>query len=138
MAWLRKKGLDTIDYTLLAKRGLIRRSEEKPLSLKVDSRGMIDLTQINNEGRRNDLNSTSSNVNNGNTNPFNFLDNLANSSSSNNLSSDFLAPNPKTNESDAEIISLKIKIDDLEYKLAQLVDKLIIIESKLSSFENKF
>lgn len=138
MAWLRKKGLDTIDYTLLAKRGLIKKPEEKPLSFKVDSRGMVDLTQVKDERRMGDSNSTSSNSDGNIANPFNFLDNLGNSSSSSSLSPDFLAPNPRTNESDAEISSLKIKIDDLEYKLAQLVDKLIMIESKLSNFENKF
>ena len=120
---MKKSGVETIDYTLLQKKGFIRKPDEKKSGLKVDSHGMIDLTSSA-------ISEPVSQTTTGTQNPFGFLDSLAQSSTPQNSS------NISSSDS-AEMSTLKIKIDDLEYKLSQLVDKLSLIESKLGSFESK-
>lgn len=125
MGFMRKSGIETIDYTLLQKKGFIKKPEENKSGLKVDSQGMLDLTS-----NANSQSGTPAQMNNESINPFGFLDSLAQSSSSSGLG------NISSNDN-AEISTLKIKIDDLEFKLAQLIDKLSIIESKLGNFESR-
>lgn len=133
MGILSKKGPDTIDYTYLQKKGLIKKKVEKEPLYKVNSQGMIDLTSNSNSIKpvsepvvtQTETSPTMA------QNPFGFLDNLA-SASANNTSLESSKPldNP-------DFGAMKIKIDDLEYKLDRLVEKLSLIESKLGSFESK-
>ena len=125
MGLIKKRGVETIDYTLLQKRGFIKKPEEKKNAFKVDSSGMIDLT--GNAAISTDNNQANANIN---SNPFGFLDSLAQGSSN-------VSASPSLNNDNPEISALKIKIDDLEYKLSQLIEKLSKVESKLGNFENK-
>jgi len=52
--------------------------------------------------------------------PFDFLDNLASSA-------------PQQSASNTDIQSLQNKIEDLEYKLERLVDKIVALESRLNA-----
>ncbi len=133
MGLLGKKGVETIDYTLLQKKGFIKKTERVKPGFKVDSAGMIDLTSTAN----NSIPPVS--TDNSNSNPFGFLDSLAQSSSStsDNLSSSGYPSTSNIQSDGVEMNALKIKIDDLEYKLSQLLEKLSLVESKMGKFEEK-
>jgi hypothetical protein len=133
------KGAD-IDYTLLQKKGIIKKKTEKELPYKINSKGEIDLTQPTADFKP--LSEASmSNSSISNENPFNFLDNLAKSSSDSASQNDFVSDpfsgTAPTKDKGEEITAMKIKVEDLEYKLERLIDKLSMIESKLDGFEKK-
>ena len=123
MGILGKKGVETIDYTLLQKKGFIKKKEEQKTPYSVDSQGMVDLT--GNAAKTDSMSADSS------SSPFGFLDSLAGASSSNSSASHF------DSNGGVEINAIRIKIDDLEYKLSNLLEKLALIESKLDNFERK-
>jgi len=131
--------IDTIDYTYLQKKGFIKKREGKKPPFKVDSKGMIDFTTMENDSLGNSQKITDNNSNN----PFSFLNNISEASKDNQsnttnpLSDSFSTSASNISDGNAEINSVKIKIDDLEFKLAQLVDKLSLIEGKLENFERR-
>ena len=126
MGIIHKKGVETIDYTLLQKKGFIKKGVKKELPFKVDSRGMIDLTpKIADEA-----NNVIANAGN-NGGPFNFLDSLAGLGGSQSVQQ------PVAQENNSDFNTIKVKIDDLEYKLERLVEKILVVESKLENFERK-
>lgn len=136
MALIKRRGLDTIDYTLLQKKGFIKKPAEKKSLFNVNSSGIVDFTSVAKEN--NALSSSQATVQSEPSSPLSFFDSfsqnagtIANSGSEISTATNFL------NQSDSEVNFLKIKIDDLEYKLAQLVDKLSLIECKLGNFESK-
>jgi hypothetical protein len=134
MGIFNNKGTD-IDYTLLQKKGFIKKKEEPKSPYKVNSQGMIDLTQGPALSEKPILN----NNQNDTQSPFGFLDNLAQIASNNNSS--IYPENNNTsnqnNENNGSIIAMKNKVDDLEFKLERLMEKLSLIESKLDGFEKK-
>ena len=137
MGLLSKRGIDVIDYTLLQKKGLMKKAPEVKKDYSVNSQGFVDLTS-GNQNISNLAENASSSVNtNQSSDLFGFLDNIAQSSASQqNSNLDIQTSNQNINN--GEVNSLKIKIDDLEYKLTNLIDKLGLIESKLQNFESKF
>ncbi len=124
MGILGKKEPD-IDYTLLQKKGILKKAEEKKLPFKFDKSGMVDLTQVNANASVNNNDITTSLSASGDI--FGALDNLANANSQAN-------PLPANLN---DINSIKVKIDDLEYKLDRFMEKIQVIESKLKNFERK-
>jgi len=125
-----KKGVDMIDYTFLQKKGMIKKEKDKKSSFKVNSQGLIDLTSATSE----QVNAANTSEN---SNPFSFLDNLAQGSGEGSSSNGLLNSSSEQGVDNVEVSSLKIKIDDLEYKISTLVDKLSMIESKLENFEKR-
>lgn len=113
MGLFKKESGDIIDYTLLQKKGILKLPKQKE--------EVIDLTK--------NLNSNDSTNQTGNISPFGFLDSLAGASGqTNSVNAGF-----QTSNDNSEINALKLKIDDLEYKLARLTEKL----DKVNSFLDK-
>ncbi|MEK6850622.1 MAG: hypothetical protein AABX85_03535 [Nanoarchaeota archaeon] len=141
MGILNKRGVETVDYTLLQKKGFIKKPEKRKMPYKVNSSGEIDFTSMANGAIMGDAVSSVNNT--GASNPFNFLDNLAQSasntfnSSNSNTNDNFLTSSSALSSDSAEMNAFKIKLDDFEFKISQLVDKLTLIESKLENFEKK-
>lgn len=129
-----KKGVETIDYTYLQKKGMIKKKPEKELPYKINSSGMIDLTDKTAQMAQSEASSSTNQTGTETSSQFSFLDNLAGSTSS--ASNNSFTSN-ENSEPSAEVSAMKIKIDDLEFKLSQLIDKLSLVEDKLANFEKK-
>jgi hypothetical protein len=115
-----------IDYTYLQKRGIIKKKEEKKLPYKITKDGMVDLTSHVSEAVSSEFKDSSySQQQTGMaSNPFGFLDSVSQSQGS-------ASASPSSGEnSSAELNALKIKIDDLEYKLQRLIERLEQLESR--------
>jgi len=70
--------------------------------------------------------------------PLAFLDTFASSASQDSASTDSgFASAPIQSASPVDMQDMKVKLDDFEYKLDRLVDKLAMIELKLQEFEGK-
>ncbi len=133
MSWFKKR--DVIDLTRLQKQGVLERSKqiEEGKQNPNSSSGVLDLSP--------------SQPSTGDSNPLaGFFGNVDSSSSFSTESenknetsygsyTDRLraARNSKTDE----INSLKIKLEDTEYKLEKVLEKLGIIESRLEEFERR-
>ena len=108
MGFFKKEGLDVIDYTLLEKKGILKKTQQKS--------DVLDFTNASS-------NTASS----------------SSASSPTDFASFFGSPtaNPASQASnsipDSDVNALKIKLDDFEYKLEKLLERLASIESKLSS-----
>lgn len=124
MGLLGKKSNEVIDYTMLQKLGLLKKEEIK--------QDVIDFTS-NSSGNIANQNSVSAPAGSGD--PFSFMDNLAAVGTSNSVNN----PLNNANNSDfsGDINSIKIKIDDLDYKLNIFNEQLERVESKLLDFERK-
>ena len=139
MGILSRKGVSVVDYTLLQKKGLIKKQKETKKEYTVNSQGFVDLTTGSKGMQGQD--STLSNAavqasqNDSTQSPFSFFDNIAQTSTSTDPC--MLSTQANTEISDSEINAVKIKIDDLEFKLSNLVDKLTTIETKLADFEKR-
>jgi len=127
-----------MDFTALRKRGLLKLPERKGDSrVKVDRDGSIDFTgmassaslAVNSQSDSLSGNSSAS----GAISPFGFLDNLSSASSSGASSLD----STLMQSSSSEISALKIKMDDLDFKISSFVERMEKIESKLLEFESK-
>ncbi|MEK6889989.1 MAG: hypothetical protein AABW82_02700 [Nanoarchaeota archaeon] len=111
---------DYVDYTLLKKRGLLKESEQE-VKKESPSAGFVDFTSSISS-------SSNSNAPSPSNNPFDLLSSLTSSNSSNNAvvessnSSSSIYPN-NTSSSD-EVNSLKLKVEDLEYKIQRLIEKI--------------
>lgn len=111
-----------IDYTLLKKRGLLKAREDE-LKSQVNEEGVLDLTSAYSIPS---LSSSPSSVSSS-ASPFDMLSSLAsaNSSSSSSYPSNSYPTHSLSSSSDsAEVNALKLKIEDLEYKLNALIDKI--------------
>lgn len=142
MGLFNKKGPEIVDYTLLEKKGFLKKKKERKLPYKINSGGFIELQSADNILKE-EVIEKNNNLNEG-QNPFSFLDNLAGASSSPSVPSTSLVNennvgNFDGNENDfsSDINTLKVKIDDMEYKLERFVEKLNVIEEKISNFEKK-
>lgn len=109
--------VDFIDLPALQKRGIAIRKEVSKETQNENS--FVDLSQLNS---KQPLQSSA--------NTFDFLDSLAGSASKQEESSYFNRPNE-------DIQDFKVQIENFEYKLDRLTEKLALIESKLQNFENK-
>ncbi len=106
MSWFEKE--ETVDLTELQKRGILKKALEK---------------ENVNEGKDIDFTSASSVSNS--SNPFDLLSSLASSSGNTTRT---LANNEVSND---DIQHLKVKLEDLEYKLDRFLERIEKIESKI-------
>ncbi len=136
MGMFKNKGTD-IDYTLLQKKGIIKKTKRTKMPFKITKEGNIDLTSSELSSATPD--STASSGSGMAANPFGFLDNLASASTSTTSSyyKNDSSSSLSSSDSTADISTIRIKIDDFEYKLERLMEKLALIEEKLSNFERK-
>jgi len=117
---------DYVDYTLLRKKGILKLKEEKfKNSLSVED-GFVDLTGFKNETTSEQSIPTNTSVN---TNNFGFLGDMASIGSSNS-STNRPSEGLKVNEDD--LSALKIKLDDMEYKLERFIERIDKLEEKLN------
>lgn len=127
-----KEGNDYIDYTLLKKKGLLKVEEQKDV---------IDLSASNlptSTPSFQPSQSATSTPTSENSNPFGFLDSNPTSTPT---PTSFFNDTPsysQTSESQNssqphEFNALKLKVEDLEYKLERLLEKITKVESKLGS-----
>lgn len=115
MGFLKKKehGVDILDLTLLQKRGLLKRESAPTTSDVLDLRVPIaTLSPPSPPQMPTDVS------------PFGMLDSLAAVSQ---------APQLSTNSPTPELGALKIKLEDVEYKLERLLERLTLLEGKLPS-----
>lgn len=108
--------VDVLDLTKLQKKGLLKLPEQKTEPIKVNSQGYVDLGISVLPVSESVKEAPSYNPVNDGAGALGFLDSLANVSAS---------PEPIVSAgSDIEIQGLKNKIEDLEYKLRVLEDKI--------------
>ncbi len=128
MSWLKKRGDDFIDLTEMQRKGILERARVKDRFSEREDR-VVDLSFAKKQV------SVSSN---GSVNPsLGFLDNLAHAASSNNEDrgtsyggfSENLQEARKTRL--AEFNEMKLKLNDLEFKLGKLMEKIEKIENKM-------
>jgi hypothetical protein len=131
-----------VDFTALKKRGLLNMPERKIDSrVKIDKDGSIDFTGLASSissavNSSNDSSSFGSSGSGGAISPFGFLDNLSSASSSSSSAASSL-DSTLMQSSSSELSALKIKIDDLDFKLSGFMERMNRVESKLSEFESK-
>lgn len=139
MSLFNKKGPEIVDYTLLEKKGLLKKRKEKKLPFKINSGGFVEFgagseSNIADEFVKERNNSESQS-------PFSFLDNLAGAASASAPALENekdLSNTPGVNDYlSSDVNTLKVKIDDLEYKLERFIEKLSAIEEKIANFERK-
>ena len=120
MGLFRKKQGDILDITLLKKRGIIKKSEIAPLSSSINPKtGFLDLTALPSNTKPPAPSASAP----PSQDLFGFLD----ASASQEMSSQIASTPP---ENSLEVQSLRVKIEDLEYKLERLLEKISAIESK--------
>lgn len=122
----RSDSMDVIDLPMLEKRGLIKIPKRKNSGLKSRD-GFLDFTdaRAENIALSRLTNSSSSSSAGSSGSPFNFLDSLAGAGNTgNSLSSSSSGDSSGLNE-------LKIKIEDLEYKLGRLLERIESMDSKM-------
>jgi len=130
-------GDDYIDYTLLKKRGLLKLKEESLPKLRAEG-DFLDLREFatNSGNTQTGENSTSSP---GGNNNFDFLGDMAGVGSNNSTNSGYPTPTSSANSlsiSDSDLNALKIKLDDMEYKLERFIERIDKMKEKLSKEEN--
>lgn len=134
-------GVDLIDYTYLQKRGLIKKSEDLKSGVKMTNDGFLDLSNVT---PSNEININANNLNNNNStseptaNPLSFFDNISSNATTNTETTSFYPSTPSSlnNSNDnLELNGLKLKMDDLEFKLSGLLEKIEQISSRLLEFE---
>ncbi len=141
MGLLRKKssGADLLDYTMLQKKGFIKKSKERQLPYKLDKSGALDLTQptMAAAAASFDLTPTPAATPAGGASEegssLGFLGSLAGAGSS-----ESSQQSAGANEEVSKALgALKIKVEDVEFKFERLLDKIAQLESKLEHVERK-
>jgi hypothetical protein len=119
---------DIIDFTLLQKRGLIKKQRK--------ARDILDLTagQAVQQSLNEEISKQGSEAG---ASPLSFLDNLAGASSESGSYFDSENKGELSEEKSAEINTLRVKLEDLEYKLERLMEKFNKIGERLDEFEKK-
>lgn len=118
---------EVIDFTALQKRGLIKKEEPKKSELQISKDGYINLSQ------KKEQEIVSSEIAPQNNNQFDMLNSLAsagNADSEENSQSG-LMKQQSAQISPEDIQGLTVKLDDLEYKINNLIDRIIALESKM-------
>ncbi len=131
-----RRNRDFIDFTELQKRGLIKKSKENlPNNMKVNSDGTIEFIAPQ-ESTTNVVGNTSNSIANVSS-PFGFLDSFASAATNtqgegkeNNLSN-------LVNQSPCDLNQVKLKLDDFDFKLGKLMERIEKMESKLLDFESR-
>jgi hypothetical protein len=120
MSLFRKESGDILDFTILQKRGLLKKDETSKTNSQINERaGSIDLTPTFPSAPQ-----SITSVNNSQPQDlFGFLDSKSEGSSIS------FTPEPTQSK---EVEHLKVKIDDLEYKIERLLEKLALLESKIA------
>lgn len=146
MGWIGKE--EYVDYTLLKKKGILKMKEEQAKkSIKTEG-GFIDFTSFNNDNPAPQADSSSSSS--AQTSNFSFLAEMASSGAANSTHSasplanfDTFTPAASTSASaipdnvDAkELNALKLKMDDIEYKLDRFIERIDKLESKIAGQGN--
>ena len=122
--------IDYFDYTLLQKKGLLKIKEQpKEDNIKIDNRGFVDFTNASQTSSSSTADSAAPTAPSGDM--FGFLDSMASVGASNPSPSASVYGSSSSN-ADSEIATLKVKLDDTQYKLDRLIERLERIESKLS------
>ncbi len=124
--------VDYVDYSLLKKKGLIKAQQDNLNSIKTDG-GFIDFTSIKNETQSSPANATSTETPTNNN--FAFLADMAgvgSSSSTNNNNQTTQLEVDNNNLEFKDVNSLKVKIDDMEYKLERFIERINKLEEQLS------
>ena len=129
-------GDEYVDYTLLQKMGLLKLKEEKFKSgLKVED-GFVDLTGFKNNMVNEQSNSTNTtSTSSTNTSNFGFLGDMAsigNNNNTTNANNDNLANESGSVNNRGELATLRVKLDDFEYKLERFIERINKIEEKLN------
>ena len=125
MTLFKKKGVEIVDLTELQKKGILERSLARQRRDEMrganENEGFVDLSKFGTGAKSFDNSG-------GVASPLGFLDSLASA----NNSSGGVAENPHELGSfkDAEVNQLKIKIEDLEYKLERVLERLSELEKK--------
>lgn len=124
----RSDSVDVLDLTKLQKKGLLKIPEkEVEPDVKVNSQGYVDLgisvmpSSVDSSPATESSPATSSDSGGG---MFGFLDSVASSSSASSSEQQSYFGSSSSGNSDLEISGLKNKIEDLEYKLRVLEDKI--------------
>lgn len=119
MGLFRKESGDIVDFTILQKRGIIKKVEPKENQIKIDNKtGFIDLTPP-----APSILPSPVSIDSSPSDIFGFLDSKTQEPSSvSNLT------DPPQNK---EVEHLKVKIDDLEYKIERLLEKISLLENKM-------
>ncbi len=124
---------EVIDYTLLAKKGLLKLPEKKKIELKTEG-GFVDFTSMH-SASESAAAETSAGLpaagSAGSMPDMSFLGSLAGAGSSAESSS-----STTLSASLPDISTIRIKIDDMEYKLDRFIERLDKIEEKISSSVN--
>jgi len=113
---------DYIDYTLLKKRGLLRAGSDR----SVGNDAVVDMTSLSSSPSMSSSSSSSS-FNSSSGSPFDMLNSLASTSSGSESSSSF-----SSSSENSDLGALKLKIEDIEYKLERLIDRISVLDSKMS------
>ncbi|MBX4212417.1 hypothetical protein KW787_03125 [Candidatus Pacearchaeota archaeon] len=106
---------DVLDFTMLQKRGILKKHEQE--------KDIIDLTQDPVAAAQQIVPISAAAPS-----PLSFFDTVSPAPS-------FFDAQPQNNlQSSTDVQSLKVKIDDLEYKLDRFLERVEMIESKLTDF----
>lgn len=133
-----------IDYTLLKKKGLLKAKEEQAHKNIKTEGGFIDFTSMRNESSSNNAPSSPAASTTSAFSNFSFLGEMTSSagngqenpSSPAGFDSVFSGtPIPTLENTDGkEINALKIKVDDLDYKIDRFIERIDKLEEKLARF----
>ena len=122
-------GEDYVDYTLLKKKGILKLKEEKfKNSLRTEG-GFVDLTGFKNEETSQPTQTETTT----NTSNFGFLSDMASIGSNSNITNN---NDNKTEVDEKELATLKVKLDDIEYKLERFLERIDKLEEKLTKAED--
>lgn len=129
MIFKKSGGVDVLDFTRLQKKGILKVPEKSEQSVKVNAQGYVDLgvsVLPKSEPMQEPVPSYSSANPNESVSALGFLDSLASS----NGTSSSEQPNyfGSSGSSELELQGLKNKIEDLEYKIRVLEDKIAKLE----------
>src|SRR3989344_998497 len=107
-----RKNEEVLDLTLLQKKGILKIKEEKD---------EVELTKSQ----------ANSNIASHSSSPFEFLDNLAQTSQADNKN--YFQSSTTANSADLQ--DLRVKFEDIEYKMQRLIERFEKIEEKIREFE---
>ena len=134
--------MDYVDYTLLAKRGLLKIKKEEEGTVKVDKQGYVDYGSF--MGKTENNSGSAGSTSNSSSNPLgSFFDSATSGSASSPTSSSGFSsffgsenssssPSSSSGASDLGFNQLKLKVDDMEYKLDNIIARLSDIENRFS------
>ena len=129
MAIFKKRRSDVVDLSYLKKE-----IKEEQAGFKADRDGMIDFSSLNKS--QNQTISNQSSENSTLSSGFDFLANLAGSASESDAKQNNNSTNQNSTLNTDDLSDIKVNLDNLEYKLSILEDRLGKIEENLDSFLN--